>query len=141
MFVSDLGSSNGTLVNNQQITSVVLRDGDKIHAVIKGSAVNNDGSDKVGFTAPSVRGQSEVIASAIATAGVEPGTIGYVECHGTATPLGDPIEIEGLPQADWVLIDAGDVLIHLFRPEVRAFYNLEKMWSTSRPSETRPVEV
>ena len=73
-----------------------LEDGDHIYAVIRGSAVNNDGSDKVGFTAPSVRGQSEVIASAIATAGVEPGTIGYVECHGTATPLGDPIEFDGL---------------------------------------------
>ena len=73
-----------------------IEDGDHIYAVIRGSAVNNDGSDKVGFTAPSVRGQSEVIASAIATAGVEPGTIGYVECHGTATPLGDPIEFDGL---------------------------------------------
>ncbi|MBN9513478.1 MAG: amino acid adenylation domain-containing protein [Alphaproteobacteria bacterium] len=73
-----------------------IDDGDHIYAVIRGSAINNDGSDKVGFTAPSVRGQSEVIASAIATAGVEPGTIGYVECHGTATPLGDPIEFDGL---------------------------------------------
>jgi acyl transferase domain-containing protein len=73
-----------------------IDDGDHIYAVIRGSAINNDGSDKVGFTAPSVRGQSEVIASAIATADVEPGTIGYVECHGTATPLGDPIEFDGL---------------------------------------------
>jgi amino acid adenylation domain-containing protein len=73
-----------------------IEDGDHIYAVIRGSAINNDGSDKVGFTAPSVRGQSEVIASAIATAGVEPDTIGYVECHGTATPLGDPIEFDGL---------------------------------------------
>jgi amino acid adenylation domain-containing protein len=73
-----------------------IEDGDHIHAVIRGSAVNNDGADKVGFTAPGVRGQSEVVASAIATAGIEAGTIGYVECHGTATPLGDPIEFDGL---------------------------------------------
>ncbi len=73
-----------------------IEDGDHIHAVILGSAVNNDGADKVGFTAPSVRGQSEVIASAIAAAGIDACTIGYVECHGTATSLGDPIEFDGL---------------------------------------------
>ena len=76
--------------------SDAIEDGDHIHAVIRGSAVNNDGADKVGFTAPSVRGQSEVIASAIAAAGIDARTIGYVECHGTATPLGDPIEFDGL---------------------------------------------
>ncbi len=48
--------------------------------------------------------------------------------------------VEGLPQADWVLVDAGDVIIHLFRPEVRAFYNLEKMWSELAPSENQPGE-
>ena len=48
--------------------------------------------------------------------------------------------VEGLPQADWVLVDAGDVIIHLFRPEVRAFYNLEKMWSELAPSEDQPGE-
>ena len=73
-----------------------IEDGDHIYAVIRGSAVNNDGSEKVGFTAPSVHGQAEVIASAIAAADVEPMSIGYVECHGTATPLGDPIEFDGL---------------------------------------------
>jgi len=73
-----------------------IDDGDRIYAVIRGSAVNNDGSDKVGFTAPSVRGQADVIASALAASGVEADTIGYVECHGTATPLGDPIEFAGL---------------------------------------------
>ncbi len=73
-----------------------IDDGDHIYAVIRGSAVNNDGSDKVGFTAPSMLGQAEVIASALATAEVEAESIGYVECHGTATPLGDPIEFSGL---------------------------------------------
>src|SRR5262249_16299449 len=63
-----------------------IADGDNIYAVIRGSAVNNDGSQKVGFTAPSVRGQAEVIAEAQAVAGVEPESISYVEAHGTATP-------------------------------------------------------
>ncbi len=76
-----------------------LADGDRIHAIIKGSAVNNDGSLKAGFTAPSVEGQTEVIAEAIATAGVEAETITYVEAHGTGTPLGDPIEIKALTKA------------------------------------------
>lgn len=76
-----------------------LADHDSIYAVIKGFALNNDGSAKVGYFAPSVSGQAEVIATAQAMAGVEPASIGYVETHGTATPLGDPIEIEGLTQA------------------------------------------
>ncbi len=76
-----------------------LRDRDPIHAVILGSAVNNDGSDKVGFTAPSVRGQSRVIAEALAVAGVEPRTIDYVEAHGTGTRLGDPVEVRALKVA------------------------------------------
>jgi phthiocerol/phenolphthiocerol synthesis type-I polyketide synthase E len=76
-----------------------LRDRDSIWAVIRGSAVNNDGAGKVGFVAPSVEGQAEVIAEAQAVAGVEPGTIGYVEAHGTGTALGDPIEIRALRQA------------------------------------------
>ena len=73
--------------------------GDLIYAVIKGFATNNDGSNKVGFTAPSVHGQAEVIAQAQAMAGVEPDTTGYVEAHGTGTPLGDPIEVEALTRA------------------------------------------
>lgn len=76
-----------------------LEDGDTIAAVIKGSAINNDGSLKVGYTAPSVEGQAGVIAEAIAMAGVEAETIGYVETHGTGTALGDPIEIAALSQA------------------------------------------
>lgn len=74
-------------------------DGDVIHAVILGAASNNDGADKASFTAPSIVGQSNVIAEAQVLGGVEPETIGYVEAHGTATPLGDPIEIEALTRA------------------------------------------
>ncbi|HEV2707210.1 MAG TPA: SDR family oxidoreductase [Pyrinomonadaceae bacterium] len=76
-----------------------LADGDSIEAVIKGTAINNDGSLKVGYTAPSVEGQAGVIAEALATALVEPETVGYVETHGTGTALGDPIEIAALAQA------------------------------------------
>ena len=66
--------------------------------MIRGAAINNDGAAKAGYTAPSVDGQAEVIATAQALAGVDPRTIGYVEAHGTATPLGDPIEIAALTQ-------------------------------------------
>ncbi|MCP4557836.1 MAG: type I polyketide synthase, partial [Herbaspirillum sp.] len=73
-----------------------LADGDSIHAVIRGSAINNDGAFKVGFAAPSVDGQVAVITKALARAGVEPETIDFVECHGTGTALGDPIEAAAL---------------------------------------------
>ena len=73
-----------------------IADRDTIHAVILGAAINNDGAGKAGFTAPSIEGQMEVIATAQALAGVTPDTISYVEAHGTATPLGDPIEIAAL---------------------------------------------
>lgn len=76
-----------------------LEDGDTVHAVIRGVALNNDGSGKVSFTAPSVDGQAEVIAMAQAVAGVDPGSISLIEAHGTATPLGDPIEVAALTQA------------------------------------------
>ena len=76
-----------------------LADGDNIYAVIKGSALNNDGSVKVSYTAPSVDGQAEVIALAQGLADVTADTVTYIEAHGTATPLGDPIEIAGLTQA------------------------------------------
>lgn len=76
-----------------------LADGDHIHAVIKGSAVNNDGSTKAGFTAPSVVGQSKAIADALAVADVPADSISYVEAHGTGTALGDPIEVEAISQA------------------------------------------
>ncbi len=79
--------------------SAALRDGDHVHAVIKGSALNNDGALKVGYMAPSPEGQAAVIADALAYAHIHPETISYVETHGTGTPLGDPIEIEGLTHA------------------------------------------
>ncbi|HEU4874869.1 MAG TPA: MupA/Atu3671 family FMN-dependent luciferase-like monooxygenase, partial [Pyrinomonadaceae bacterium] len=72
---------------------------DTIHAVIRGSAINNDGATKVGFTAPSIEGQASVIEEALALASIEPETIGYVEAHGTGTVLGDPVEIAALTQA------------------------------------------
>ncbi|MEA2665587.1 MAG: phthiocerol/phenolphthiocerol synthesis type-I polyketide synthase [Candidatus Eremiobacteraeota bacterium] len=76
-----------------------LVDGDAIRAVIRGSAINNDGSAKVGYTAPGVDGQAGAIAEALAMAGVGAETIGYVEAHGTGTELGDPIEVRALTQA------------------------------------------
>ncbi|MGC1377497.1 MAG: amino acid adenylation domain-containing protein, partial [Anaerolineales bacterium] len=76
-----------------------LADGDSICAVIKGTAINNDGSLKVGYTAPSVEGQANVIAEAQNMAGVEPDTVTYVETHGTGTVLGDPIEVAALTKA------------------------------------------
>jgi acyl transferase domain-containing protein/acyl carrier protein len=79
--------------------SEALEDGDQIYAVIRGVGFNNDGSEKVGFLAPSVRGQTEVITLAQSHAGVDPDTISYIEAHGTATLLGDPIEISALTQA------------------------------------------
>nr|WP_083636515.1 hybrid non-ribosomal peptide synthetase/type I polyketide synthase [Leptolyngbya sp. 'hensonii'] len=97
--------AQGTTFNNGAGLVVLKRladalaDGDTIYAVIKGVGMNNDGADKVSFTAPSVQGQAEAILMAQASAGVHPETVTYVETHGTATPLGDPIEIEALTQA------------------------------------------
>lgn len=75
-----------------------LRDNDHIYAVISGSATNNDGSNKTGYTAPSVEGQAKAIRLAHASANIKPSKITYVEAHGTGTPIGDPIEIEALRQ-------------------------------------------
>jgi 3-oxoacyl-(acyl-carrier-protein) synthase/acyl carrier protein len=74
-------------------------DGDTILAIIKGSAVNNDGSDKAGYAAPSVKGQAEVVASAIEISAIDVERLAFVECHGTGTPIGDPIEIQALREA------------------------------------------
>lgn len=76
-----------------------LRDHDTIRAVVKGAAINNDGNDKVGFTAPSTNGQKDVIRAAQKQANIDPSTISYIEAHGTATPMGDPIEIAALTLA------------------------------------------
>lgn len=76
-----------------------VRDGDTIYATIRGAAFNNDGDRKVGFTASGLDGQTRVISEALQTANVSPETISYVEAHGTATPLGDPIEIRALTKA------------------------------------------
>ena len=79
--------------------SDALADRDPVHAVILGSAINNEGHRSVGYTAPSVDAQAEVVAEALAFAGVTAGDVGYVEAHGTGTPLGDPIEITALTRA------------------------------------------
>ncbi len=76
-----------------------LADGDHIRAVVRATAANNDGADKVGFSAPSVSGQTAVAIEALALAGVAPEDVGYVEAHGTGTPLGDPIEFAALNEA------------------------------------------
>lgn len=76
-----------------------IADGNPIYAVLKSSAINNDGNDKVGYTAPSVSGQSRLIRAAMELAEVDADGIDFVECHGTATRIGDPIEVEALNQA------------------------------------------
>ncbi|MEM9502337.1 MAG: type I polyketide synthase, partial [Cyanobacteria bacterium P01_E01_bin.43] len=79
--------------------SAAISDGDTLYAVIKGSAVNNDGAEKVSLTAPSVTGQAAVITAALEQAQVEPASLSYIEAHGTGTALGDPIEIAALTKA------------------------------------------
>ncbi|HXU04894.1 MAG TPA: type I polyketide synthase, partial [Polyangia bacterium] len=79
--------------------SDAVADGDRVLAVIRGSAINNDGAGKVGFLAPSVGGQARVISEALAVAGVAADQVGYVEAHGTGTVIGDPIEVKALTQA------------------------------------------
>ncbi|UHQ21816.1 amino acid adenylation domain-containing protein [Lysobacter sp. 5GHs7-4] len=91
--------SDGAAIVLLKRLSDALADGNPIFAVIRGSAVNNDGAGKASFTAPSSEGQAAVISMAHDRAHVDPRSIGYVETHGTATPVGDPIEIEGLTRA------------------------------------------
>ncbi|WP_051820257.1 type I polyketide synthase [Streptomyces flavochromogenes] len=94
--------ATGTLFGNGCGIVVLKRlararaDGDRVIAVIKGSAVNNDGSEKISFTAPSVTGQADVVRTALSRAGVKPSEVGYVEAHGTGTALGDPVELASL---------------------------------------------
>ncbi|MBV8904545.1 MAG: amino acid adenylation domain-containing protein [Acidobacteriia bacterium] len=90
------GSGAGVVVLKR--AEEALADGDRIYAVIRGCGVTNDGSTKVGFAAPSVEGQAAAVAMAYGAAGVKASSITYVEAHGTATPLGDPIEFRALDQ-------------------------------------------
>ncbi|QUQ67041.1 type I polyketide synthase [Kutzneria sp. CA-103260] len=102
-------AANGTVGGNGVGVVVLkrladaIRDGDTVHAVVLGSAVGNDGAARVGFTAPGAEGQTAVIRAALDVADVDPKTIGYVEGHGSATPLGDAVEVEALTAA----FDAG----------------------------------
>ncbi|MFM9424932.1 amino acid adenylation domain-containing protein [Variovorax sp. GrIS 2.14] len=91
--------SDGAAVVLLKRLSAALADGDTVHAVLRGTAVNNDGGVKASFTAPSVDGQARVITAALASAGVDARSVSYVEAHGTATPMGDPIEIAALTKA------------------------------------------
>ncbi|MFZ6874496.1 beta-ketoacyl synthase N-terminal-like domain-containing protein [Undibacterium sp. Di27W] len=90
---------NGVAVVLLKSLERALADGDPILAIVRGSAVNNDGAGKAGYTAPSPEGQARVISEALLMAEVDPASIGLVEAHGTATPLGDPIEVEALTRA------------------------------------------
>lgn len=98
-------AANGTLFGSGAGIVVLKRlrdaiaDGDTIRAVIKGSAVNNDGAEKAGFTAPTVNSQADAVVEALANADVEAESISYVETHGSGTPVGDPIEIRALTKA------------------------------------------
>lgn len=97
--------ADGILIGSGSAAVVLKRlaeaqeDGDHILAVIKGSAINNDGRDKVGYTAPSVTGQANAISAALEFADIDPQSVGYIEAHGTGTELGDPIEIAALSRA------------------------------------------
>ncbi|HEV2855694.1 MAG TPA: SDR family NAD(P)-dependent oxidoreductase [Thermoanaerobaculia bacterium] len=90
---------NGVGIVMLKRLSEALADGDPILAVIKGTAINNDGSVKAGYTATSVAGQSDVVSDVLEMTGIDPETIGYMEAHGTGTPLGDPIEMAALTRA------------------------------------------
>ena len=92
-----VGGSGAGLVVLKRLDDA-LADGDTIHAVIRGSAINNDGGDKVGYTAPGLTGQARVISEAWSVAGVDAGTVQYLETHGTGTPLGDAIELKAIAQ-------------------------------------------
>ncbi|MBB0242724.1 SDR family NAD(P)-dependent oxidoreductase [Streptomyces alkaliphilus] len=115
-----MGSGVGVVALKRM--SDALADGDLVHAVILASAVNNDGRDKVGYTAPGVDGQADVIRTAMNVAEVDPRTVGYVECHATGTALGDGIELAAMgrvfretPETPAVLGTAKPTLGHLDR--------------------------
>jgi acyl transferase domain-containing protein len=91
------GSGGGIIVMKRLRDA--LADGDTIRAIIKGSAINNDGAEKAGYTAPSVNSQADAVIEALANADVDADSIGYIETHGSGTPVGDPIEIRALAKA------------------------------------------
>lgn len=103
-----VGGNGAAIVVLKRLADAVA-DGDRIHAIIRGSAVNNDGAHKAGYTAPSVAGQASIIAEAQEVGEVDPASIGYIEAHGTGTPLGDPIEIAALNE----VFGASDTERHL----------------------------
>ena len=90
--------SGGGIIVLKRIADAIAH-GDTIHAIIKGSAVNNDGSEKAGYTAPSVNSQADVVVEALANAAIDAADISYIEAHGSGTPIGDPIEVAALTQA------------------------------------------
>ncbi|MBW8848037.1 MAG: amino acid adenylation domain-containing protein [Burkholderiales bacterium] len=96
---SGMVGGEGVAVVLLKDAAAALADGDAIYAIVRGAAINNDGGDKAGFYAPSVAGQTAVIRSALARAGVDASTVQYVEAHGTGTRLGDPIEVSALAEA------------------------------------------
>ena len=106
---TNFGNGTGAVVLKP--LAAALADGDTVYAVIRGTAVNNDGNRKAGFSAPSVAGQSECIQAALRAADVDPRTITLVEAHGTATPVGDPIELAGLVDA-FQAVAGGDLQPH-----------------------------
>ena len=91
--------SDGVAILALRRLSDALADGDTVYAVLLGGAINNDGADRASFTAPNPAGQATVIAMAHDSAGVDARSISYIEAHGTATPIGDPIEVAGLTRA------------------------------------------
>jgi amino acid adenylation domain-containing protein len=100
----DAGASGTTFSDGAGVVLLkdydkAVEDGDEIFAVIKGVGVNNDGSDKASFSSPSILGQADAVRSALKNAQISPDCVGYIEAHGTATPIGDPIEIEALKLA------------------------------------------
>ncbi|MFK4043176.1 SDR family NAD(P)-dependent oxidoreductase [Nonomuraea wenchangensis] len=112
---SVFGSGAGVVV--LKMLGDALRDEDPVRAVIKGSAVNNDGAFKTGLTVPSAHAQQDVIEQAMVVAGVKPSDVGMVEAHGTATPIGDPIEVAALGRA-LRGADPGSVLLTSLKPNV-----------------------
>ena len=120
----DAGAQGSVMGNGAGIVVLkhlddAVRDGDHVYAVIAGSAINNDGREKSTFTAPSVDGQARAAASALAAAGLSANDIDYVEAHGTATPLGDPIEVAALTKAYRLTSQrVGDCAIGSVKPNI-----------------------